>query len=259
MCLQKNAPNSSLLTFEFEKTVIAYHAVGSVTLGLTRESTYFVCREWKMGHPHCGRKLLQHLTNWASNGYRSGAGSDLGLGHTELPWNSMVRGVRYNKTKRKLECILTADIDKLGKAGESVKVAPGYFRNHLMPKSLALPNLDKYAYLIRHQQQIYQRPKEEKKEEVVERTGDQMDEYKTAGLRRIVLNYGKELRYPVTKEEVLDEVKRQLRVSLEAGNLVMPANLTMCGEYEIPLRLPKVIPLPDGKTNISLKIKIQRK
>ncbi|KAH9301090.1 hypothetical protein KI387_012673, partial [Taxus chinensis] len=59
------------------------------------------------------------------------------------------------------------------------------------------------------------------------------------GLRRLVLNYGKELRYPVTKEEVLAEVKRQLQVSLEEENLVMPANLTMCGEYELPLRLPK--------------------
>ncbi|GLJ30469.1 hypothetical protein SUGI_0603100 [Cryptomeria japonica] len=159
------------------------------------------------------------------------------------------RNRRYSKGKKTLECILTSDIDKVGTAGETVKVAPGYFRNHLMPKSLALPNLNKYAQLIAEQNKIYQRPKEEKKVEVVQRSEEQqMDEFKTAvrrlsngrlGLRRLVLNYGKELRYPVTKEEILDEVRRQLQVSLEKENLIMPENLTMCGEYELPLRLPK--------------------
>lgn len=45
-------------------------------------------------------------------------------------------------------------IDKLGKAGETVSVAPGYFRNHLMPKLLAVPNIDKYAFLIREQRKV---------------------------------------------------------------------------------------------------------
>lgn len=45
-------------------------------------------------------------------------------------------------------------IEKLGKAGETVKVAPGYFRNHLMPKLLAVPNIDKYAYLIKEQRRV---------------------------------------------------------------------------------------------------------
>lgn len=60
------------------------------------------------------------------------------------------QGVRY----RKLEVILTTTIDKLGKAGETVKVAPGYFRNHLMPKLLAVPNIDKFAHLIRDQRKV---------------------------------------------------------------------------------------------------------
>lgn len=44
---------------------------------------------------------------------------------------------------------------KLGKAGETVKVAPGYFRNHLMPKMLAVPNIDKFAFLIREQRKVF--------------------------------------------------------------------------------------------------------
>lgn len=45
-------------------------------------------------------------------------------------------------------------IDKLGKAGETVAVAPGYFRNYLMPKLLAVPNIEKFAHLIREQRKV---------------------------------------------------------------------------------------------------------
>ncbi|GFY84059.1 ribosomal protein L9/RNase H1 [Actinidia rufa] len=89
------------------------------------------------------------------------------------------QGVRY----RKLEVILTTTIDKLGKAGETVKVAPGYFRNHLMPKLLAVPNIDKFAYLISEQRKIYQ-PKEVEEVKVVKKTDeDKMKEYQAAAKR----------------------------------------------------------------------------
>ncbi|KAI3831833.1 hypothetical protein MKX03_022205, partial [Papaver bracteatum] len=48
-------------------------------------------------------------------------------------------GIRY----RKLEVILTTSVKKLGKAGETVKVAPGYFRNYLIPKMFVVPNIEK--------------------------------------------------------------------------------------------------------------------
>ena len=46
-------------------------------------------------------------------------------------------------------------MENLGKAGETVKVAPGYFRNYLMPKLLAVPNIDKFAYLVREQRKVF--------------------------------------------------------------------------------------------------------
>lgn len=35
-----------------------------------------------------------------------------------------------------------------------MKVKPGFFRNHLMPKLLAVPNIEKFAYLIREQRKV---------------------------------------------------------------------------------------------------------
>lgn len=173
------------------------------------------------------------------------------------------QGVRY----RKLEVILTTNMDKLGKAGETVKVAPGYFRNYLMPKLLAVPNIDKFAYLVSEQRKIYQ-PKEEEEVKVEkESKGDLMKEYIAAAKRldnatlvlRRYFKVDNELREPVTKEEIIAEVARQLAVRVEPENLHMPNPLSSLGEHEIPLRLPKSIPLPQGKIMWTLKVKVRRK
>lgn len=48
-----------------------------------------------------------------------------------------------------MEIILTQDVDSLGPAGQVVQVSPGYARNYLFPKRLAMPanpaNLKKVA------------------------------------------------------------------------------------------------------------------
>jgi len=48
-----------------------------------------------------------------------------------------------------MEIILTRDVDSLGPAGQVVQVSPGYARNYLFPKRLAMPatpaNLKKVA------------------------------------------------------------------------------------------------------------------
>lgn len=174
------------------------------------------------------------------------------------------QGVRY----RKLEVILTTSIDKLGKAGETVKVKPGFFRNHLMPKLLAVPNIDKFAYLISEQRKIYQPKEVEEAKVVVLKTGeDRMKEYQTAARRldsaklvlRKLTTKDNEVREPVTKDEIVAEVARQLSVRIEPENLHLPTPLAAFGEFEVPLRLPRSIPLPDGKLQWAFKLKIRRK
>lgn len=188
------------------------------------------------------------------------------------------QGLRYN---RKLQVILTTNIDKLGKAGETVKVAPGFFRNHLMPKLLAVPNIDKFAYLLTEQRKIYQPTEEVKQEDVVvvtESKEDLMKEYERAALildkaklvlRRLIdVKKAKareskdeplELQIPVSKKALVAEVARQLCVNITAENLHLPTPLSTIGEYEVQLRLPRSIPLPEGKLNWALKVKIRSK
>ncbi|GMI90405.1 hypothetical protein like AT5G53070 [Hibiscus trionum] len=184
------------------------------------------------------------------------------------------QGIRY----RKLDVILTTSIEKLGKAGETVKVAPGYFRNHLMPKLLAVPNIDKFAYLIREQRKIYQ-PKDEEVQVVTKKNvEDKSKEYEKAAYRllnsRLVLrrsiNVEKfrarstkddpiELQSPVTKDELVAEVARQLCIKIEPENLLLPTPLETFGMFDVQLQMPKSIPLPEGRFKWTLKVKIRGK
>ncbi|CAL5364579.1 unnamed protein product [Camellia sinensis] len=261
-----------------------------------------------MAYIQYGRNILRHVKTIKDPNFLQS--SDHVLHH---PLLYAGQGVRY----RKLEVILTTTIDKLGKAGETVTVAPGYFRNHLMPKLLAVPNIDKFAHLISEQRKIYQ-PKEVEEVKVVKKTdGDRMKEYQAAAKRldgaKLVLkqfgNVDNELRSPVSKDELIAEyislkdnkynkfvcfafgslllwcevtgnmyvakidlsvncerieaskalVSRQLFVQIEPENLQLPSPLSSFGEFEVPLRLPKSIPLPEGKVQWTLNVKIRRK
>ncbi|KAL7003631.1 hypothetical protein U1Q18_004782 [Sarracenia purpurea var. burkii] len=212
-----------------------------------------------MAYIQYGRCILRQIMT-IKNPNLSLHSSDHVLHH---PLMCSAQGIRY----RKLEVILTTTIDKLGKAGETAKVAPGYFRNHLMPKLLAVPNIDKFAYLISEQRKIYQ-PKEVEEVKVVKKTDeDTMKEYHTAAKRldsaKLVLrrfsNFDNELRSPVTKDDLVAEVARQLFVRIEPVNLYLPTPLSSLGEFEVPLRLPKSLPLPEGKVHWTLNVKIRRK
>lgn len=184
------------------------------------------------------------------------------------------QGLRF----RKIEVILTTSIDKLGKPGDVVKVAPGYFRNHLMPKMLAMPNINKFRYLVREQLKLYQYEGEEHISKAIKEKyeasldaglskEDKVKEYQAAALRlhngllsiRRLVKVDNELRVPVTKEEIVAEVARQLGVSIQPENLHLPSPFTAIGEYAVPLRLPRALPRPEGLLQWTLRVKVRRK
>ncbi|MDD2540555.1 MAG: 50S ribosomal protein L9 [Desulfuromonadaceae bacterium] len=49
-----------------------------------------------------------------------------------------------------MKVILNENIETLGHIGDIVKVAPGYARNYLLPKKLAIPATDKNAKALDH-------------------------------------------------------------------------------------------------------------
>src|SRR5581483_6856066 len=56
-----------------------------------------------------------------------------------------------------MEVILREDVEKLGARGEVVKVAPGYARNFLLPKRLAVAATDSNRKIVEQERQAHLR------------------------------------------------------------------------------------------------------
>ncbi len=53
-----------------------------------------------------------------------------------------------------IQVILQSDVDKVGKSGELVKVRPGFARNFLLPRSLAVPATTAAVNRITHERAV---------------------------------------------------------------------------------------------------------
>ena len=53
-----------------------------------------------------------------------------------------------------IQVILQHDVDKVGKSGDLVKVRPGFARNFLLPRSLAVPATTAQVHRIEHEKAV---------------------------------------------------------------------------------------------------------
>ena len=68
-----------------------------------------------------------------------------------------VRGAVLGQEETVMEVILREDIEKLGTRGQVVKVAPGYARNFLLPKKLAVAATDSNKKIVEQERQAHLR------------------------------------------------------------------------------------------------------
>ena len=67
-----------------------------------------------------------------------------------------------------IQVILQQDVDKLGKSGELVKVRPGFARNFLLPRELAVPATTAAVRRIEHEKSVALAKAEKAKKEARE-------------------------------------------------------------------------------------------
>ncbi len=67
-----------------------------------------------------------------------------------------------------IQVILQHDVDNVGKSGELVKVRPGFARNYLLPRSLAVPATTAHVHRIEHEKQVALAKSEKLKKEAKE-------------------------------------------------------------------------------------------
>ncbi len=132
-----------------------------------------------------------------------------------------------------LQVVLQSDVDKVGKSGELVKVRPGFARNFLIPRQLAVPATTAAINRIAHEKAVAIARADKTKKEFQELA------QKISGLTiRMARPVGDDDRLfgSVTAKEIEGEAKRQ-GITLDRKKMQLSEPLKALGVFEIPVRL----------------------
>ncbi|HEX7022633.1 MAG TPA: 50S ribosomal protein L9 [Trueperaceae bacterium] len=145
-----------------------------------------------------------------------------------------------------MNIILLEPVEKLGEAGELVKVRPGYARNYLIPQGLALMatranQAELEARLAQRARQLSERKADA--ERLKEMLGD-------AGIV-IRVKAGEERIYgSVTSRDIADAVQQAFDVEVDRRKIELAEPIKTLGEYTVTYK-------PHPEVPIDLKIEVR--
>jgi large subunit ribosomal protein L9 len=132
-----------------------------------------------------------------------------------------------------MEVILREDIEKLGHRGEIVKVAPGYARNFLLPKKLAVQANASNKKIVEQERDAYLRREAKAKNEA-----EDLGRMLASVTITITQRAGEEghLFGSVTSKDIADGLERQ-NYTIDRRKIQLDEPIKNVGEYKVPVRL----------------------
>lgn len=133
-----------------------------------------------------------------------------------------------------MKLILRADVDNLGRLGEEVDVKPGYGRNFLIPKGLAMPATASNRKVFEQQSRKLQAKMDAVKAEAqaVADKVDGKDVYIKVRVGEADKLYGS-----VTSQHIVDALQEMGVEELDKKKLVLPDPIRSLGRHEVEVRL----------------------
>lgn len=131
------------------------------------------------------------------------------------------------------QVILKQDVDKLGHAGELVRVKPGFARNYLLPRGLAVVATGENIRQIEHERRIAL-ALSDKRRKVAEGTAAQIE-----GLTLEIpmqAGEGDKLYGSVTSRDIAQALASR-GIEVDRKRLQIPDTIRALGEYEISAKL----------------------
>jgi len=136
-----------------------------------------------------------------------------------------------------VKLILREDVDKLGNRGEIVSVKPGYARNFLLPKQLAMPVTAGAERLLAQEKKKYEARQNSAKEEAVKLK--EAIEAVALTLRKKAGEKGT-LFGAVTPTDIVEALKPHA-ITLDKRKLDMHEPVKMLGDFTIAVRLHREV------------------
>jgi large subunit ribosomal protein L9 len=134
-----------------------------------------------------------------------------------------------------MEVILREDVEKLGNRGEVVKVAPGYARNFLLPKKLAVAATDSNKKIVEQERQAHLR-KEAKFKGEAEDLGKLLSGVTVTISQKAGEN--DQLFGSVTSKDVADALAAK-NYTIDRRKIQLDEPIKQLGEFKVPVRLHK--------------------
>jgi|SRR6185312_1501345 len=136
-----------------------------------------------------------------------------------------------------MEIILREDIDKLGTRGDVVKVAPGYARNFLLPKKLAVPATDANKKIVEQERQAHLRKE-------ARQVGEAQELARLVGSVTVTIarkaGENDQLFGSVTAADISDALAAQ-HYNVERRKIHLEEPIRTLGEHKITVRLHREV------------------
>ena len=132
-----------------------------------------------------------------------------------------------------MQVILTQDVNNLGKAGELVTVRPGYGRNYLVPRGLAVTATVTNKQRLEHEKAVIERRVTKERASATELAG--RINGMTLQFERMV-GEDEKLFGSVTNRDIADQLKKA-NVELDHRWIALDHPIKALGKYEVPVRL----------------------
>ena len=134
-----------------------------------------------------------------------------------------------------MEVILREDVEKLGSRGQLVKVSPGYARNFLLPKRLAVAATESNKKIVEQERQAHLR-----KEAKLKTEAEDLSKLMAGVSVTISQKAGEndQLFGSVTSKDVVDALAAK-RFTIDRKKIQLDEPIKQLGEYKVPVRLHK--------------------
>jgi large subunit ribosomal protein L9 len=132
-----------------------------------------------------------------------------------------------------MQIILTQDVENLGKAGELVSVRPGYGRNYLVPRGLAVTATVTNKNRLEHEKAVIARRVEKERASAAEIAG--RINGMTLQFERMV-GEDEKLFGSVTSRDIQEQLKKA-NVEIDHRWVELEQPVKALGKYEVPVRL----------------------
>lgn len=146
-----------------------------------------------------------------------------------------------------VKVVLVQDVAELGKAGELKDVSPGYMRNYLVPKRMAvLATATEVKTLEARRAQIART--KEKERSTAEALAARIAEVSL--LFQVRVGEQNRLYGSITSKDIADELARTAGITIDRRDIELPDSLKTLGTFSVPVRLGRDV---KGTINVTLQ------